>query len=226
MPKFIDLTGRKFGKLTILKRAESRRQKCGKITTYWLCQCDCGNIKEIRKDGLSKIKDCGCSKNNKNLYKIEKLYNMRRHFIERCYNKNDSAYKNYGERGIKVCNEWLDKENGLNNFCKWALENGYNENAKFQECTIDRIDVNGNYEPNNCRFVSNYTQARNKSNNVYIEYNNKIKIMADWAKEFNIKPNVFRYRYLKGWSIEKIKNTPIRKRGKNETTNSRKRKNN
>ena len=212
MAKFIDLTGERFGKLVVIKRADSRMQPCKKLTTYWLCKCDCGNFKEIRQDRIRTQKDCGCVRNNKNIYKIKKLETMYRHMLSRCYNPKCKEYKNYGGRGIKICDEWLDKSNGLNLFCKWALENGYNENAGFHECTLDRIDVNGNYEPSNCRFVSNYIQARNKRNNIYIKFNNQTKILADWAKQFGIAPNTFRYRYLKGWDIEKIINTPIKKR--------------
>lgn len=211
MAKLINRIGEKYGKLTVIERDKSRRQKCGKLVTYWKCQCDCGNILSVRQDGLKKRKNCGCE--NKNIYKIKRLYTIRRHMLERCYNKNNSQYKNYGARGIKVCDEWLDNNNGLNNFSKWALENGYNPNAKFHECTIDRIDVDGDYEPSNCRFVSNYFQARNKRNNIYINHNNQNKILADWAKQYNIAPNVFRYRYLAGWDFNKIINTPIKKRG-------------
>lgn len=212
MPKLNNLIGKRFGKLIVIERAPSKRQKCGKLTTYWLCKCDCGNTKIIRHDRLKGLKNCGCERNKKNLYKIPKLYTMRNHMIKRCYDKSEPAYKNYGKRGISVCDEWLDEENGLNNFCKWALSNGYNPNAKFQECTLDRIDVNGDYEPDNCRFVSNYVQARNKTNNIYITYNGETKILADWAKYFNFPPNLFRFRYLKGWDIDRIVNTPRKRR--------------
>ena len=212
MAKFQNLTGQQFGDLTVIERADSRRQKCGKLTTYWKCKCKCGSIVEIRKDGLDKNKNCKCTHNKRHFN--PRLYTIHRHMIQRCYNPNNKYYNSYGGRGIMVCSEWRNKENGCYNFSKWALENGYNPFAKFHECTLDRIDVNGNYEPNNCRFVPNYMQAKNKRNNVYITYKNKTQIMADWARECNIPANLFRFRYLKGWDIDKIKNTPIKRRGR------------
>lgn len=209
MAKFQDLVGQQFGDFMVIKRAESRRNNYGKLVTYWECRCKCGIVFEIRKDGLNKKRKCIHSKKHIN----PRLYIIHRHMIERCCNPNHKYYHSYGGRGIKICDEWLDKENGCYNFSEWALKNGYNPFAKFHECTLDRIDVNGNYEPNNCRFVSNYIQARNKRNNIYITYKNKTQIMADWARECGIPANLFRFRYLKGWDIDRIKNTPIRKRG-------------
>lgn len=222
MSKFINLTGKRFKKLTVLERAISKRQPNGRLTTYWKCKCDCGRIIEVRVDRLRNEKVTCCNYcNKKNKYPNPKLYHMLKHMKERCYDVLNKQYKNYGARGIKICDEWLDKENGYNNFYDWAINNGFNKNATRYDCTIDRIDVNGNYEPSNCRFVSNYVQCRNKRNNIYIEYNNKIQILADWAKEFKIKPNIFRYRYLKGWSMEKIKNTPVRSRNGYKRCNSK-----
>lgn len=222
MGKFIDITGQKFGNLTAIRRANSKRQNCGKLVTYWECICDCGNKKIVRRDQLmdGTIKSCGCLK-RKYKYNCPRLYTIWRHMIERCTYAKNSNYKNYGGRGIKVCEEWSSKRNGFDCFYEWAIKNGYNPNANFQECTLDRINNNGNYEPSNCRWVTNYIQSRNKNNNVYIKYNGENKIMADWAKQYNIKPNIFRYRYINGWSFEKIVNTPVKKRKKYERNNKK-----
>ena len=131
-----------------------------------------------------------------------RLYEIWRAIKKRCNLITHKYYKDYGGRGIIVCDEWL---NDFMNFYYWAINNGYRD-----DLTIDRIDVNGNYEPNNCRWVTRNVQLKNKRNNVYITYQNKTQTMSDWAKEFGLKQNVFRQRYILGWSMEKIKETEVR----------------
>ena len=125
MGKFEDLTGRTFNRLTIINRAESRRQSCGKLVTYWNCKCDCGNMTQVRGCDLKegKIKSCGCI-NRKHGLSSSRVYNAWHHMKQRCYNQNCKAYKDYGARGIKICNEWL---NDFMNFYNWAINNGYRE---------------------------------------------------------------------------------------------------
>ena len=131
-----------------------------------------------------------------------RLYEIWRAMKKRCYLHTHKYYKDYGGRGIKICDEW---KNSFICFYNWSKENGYKE-----DLTIDRVDVNGNYEPSNCRWVTKQCQLRNKRNNVYITYKNKTQTMADWAQEFGLKHNVFRQRYMLGWSMEKIKQTEVR----------------
>lgn len=186
MSKFIDLTGQKFGRLTVVERAEDYVTKNGKKYTQWLCKCECGNIKIIStsrlKDGTTK--SCGClSKELKTKHNLcyTRIYEIFCGIKKRCFNKKDKSYKIYGDRGIKVCDEWLDKENGFMNFYNWAINNGYND-----DLTIDRIDVNGNYEPSNCRWVSKKEQANNRRTNHYITYNNKTQNLKQWCDELNL----------------------------------------
>lgn len=134
--------------------------------TRWICECDCGTVKDVPGSELVRgaSKSCGCYKSEKaaNAHrkhdgKGTRLYNVWTSMNNRCRNKNERTYKYYGGRGISVCEEWQD----FGNFKKWAYENGYDETAKRGDCTIDRIDNNGNYEPSNCRWVSMKVQRMN-----------------------------------------------------------------
>lgn len=158
-----DHTGKRFGRLTVLSEvgANPRRR------IIWKCKCDCGNIVEVTSSALMAgcTRSCGCLMRETAKETMvthgktgTRLYTVWEGMKARCRNKNHEAYHNYGGRGISICDEWKD----FSAFEKWALENGYNENAKRGECTIDRINVNGNYEPSNCRWVDMKTQASNR----------------------------------------------------------------
>lgn len=112
-----------------------------------------------------------------------RIFNIYRDMINRCYNKNDISYKNYGGRGITVCPEWLG-EKGVTNFTEWSYTNGYDEKAPRGKCTIDRIDVNGNYEPGNCRWVSMYVQSNNRRNNNFYTIDGVTKTLSEWCREY------------------------------------------
>ena len=116
--------------------------------------------------------------------------------IDRCYRPSIFAYKDYGGRGITVCDEW---RKDFMSFYNWALNNGYEETL-----TIDRIDVNGNYEPNNCRWIPMGEQSKNTRKNVYFTYNGKTQVLSDWAREFGIPSTTFRRRIKQSRPIEEI----------------------
>lgn len=169
-PHMKDHTGERFGRLVVLSRADDYVCPNGKKHVMWLCQCDCGNKTIVDSCLLvsGHTRSCGClyeeklkSGNPKHGHRYDRLYKVYHNMKNRCYNENADDYKYYGGRGISICDEWLDD---YMSFRQWALDNGYDESAKKGECTIDRIDVNGNYEPSNCRWVSMAVQSRNRRN--------------------------------------------------------------
>jgi hypothetical protein len=216
MGRIIDLTGRYFGRLTVICfdgiKAHHR--------AYWICKCECGQIKSICGHDLTTgyTKSCGCLRieNGHNLLTKHgesrtRLYYIHQSMKQRCNDKNHHAYKDYGGRGIIVCDEWLD----FPAFHNWAIENGYRENMGL---SIDRINVNGNYCPQNCRWAMIDTQSNNKRSNKYLELNGERHSIAEWAKILGGSTSLIHARLRKGWSIEKAISTPVhKKRNSNET---------
>ena len=201
----IDITGKKYGLLTAIKKVKSRINGIQK-RSFWLFRCDCGKEKEICKFTVTSGKtiSCGCyqdkirgQSSKKHNMSESRLYACWLDMKHRCYLKSNERYKNYGGRGIIVCGEWLNKENGSSNFIRWALKNGYKDNL-----TIDRIDVRGNYYPENCRWITIQEQAKNKTNNRRITINGTTKCLAEWCKYFGISDSTFYLRKKKGLSDE------------------------
>lgn len=265
MSKLIDLTGKKFGKLTVISRADNYISRHGAISC-WLCRCDCGTelvvrgsnlksghtkscgclvseeditnktfnrltaIKFHHKDRRGKsywvfrcscgnevvarkssvtfgeIKSCGCSKKTSHVtHGLSKsdLYSVFHAMKQRCFNKNCREYHNYGARGITICTAWL---NDSESFFTWALNNGYKKGL-----TIDRIDNNGNYCPENCRWSTLDVQQRNKRSTRLLKYRGETRCEADWADLYKINRNTFRCRLKRGWGIGKALLTPTRR---------------
>lgn len=216
--KLIDLTGNKYGRLTVV--GFSHFEWYGKAkhkTAFWECICECGN-KKIANAGLLRngsTRSCGCYRRESAAERHfkgghnHKLYDVLRMMKKRCYDNTCEYYQNYGGRGITICDEWL-KPNGHWAFQKWALENGYEDGL-----TIDRIDNNKGYSPENCRWVTRKFQSNNKRNNVWITMNGETKTLAEWCEYYNMPYARVEARYTKmGWSIEDALFTPRYKKPK------------
>ena len=203
-----DLTGQKFGRLTVVGLADTNTRK-----TFWVCQCDCGNFKTVRSDSLQngRIKSCGCLKleqDKKNLNSTSakkkflqtgakvggtRLYGIWVGMKGRCYNEHDARYERYGRRGISVCEEWKESFEAFHN---WAILNGYNDNL-----TIDRIDNNGNYSPENCRWATQKEQSRNRSTNINITIGNSTRTLTEWCEIFELDSKLVFARYKRNGFI-------------------------
>ena len=192
MSKIRDLSGQKFGRLTALYRLHNYHKK----RVHWLCICDCGNLTDVSRNNLTRgvTKSCGCNKGEHHNDINSRLYRIWRHIKERCYNKNANNYTRYGGRGIVVCDEW---KHSYLSFKGWALSNGYRDSL-----TIDRIDVDGNYESDNCRWVDYKTQNRNKRNNRNITINGETHCLKEWCEILNLSyDTVYRRITRYNWSI-------------------------
>ena len=189
-----DLMGRRFGRLVVVGIDDR-----GVKRTYYFCQCDCGNTKSVRSDGLlsGAVQSCGCMKreqdrenltaNHKHKMSHTRPYEIWQGMKKRCYNQHDARYDRYGGRGITVCDEW---RNDFKAFYKWALENGYADNL-----TIDRIDNDKGYSPDNCRWADAETQCRNRASNINITIGNATKTLTEWCEIFELDYATIHARY-------------------------------
>ncbi|WP_455945475.1 hypothetical protein [Eubacterium ramulus] len=209
MCKMVDLTGERFGRLTVISKGNKRLY--GKPT--WLCRCDCGRLKYAITQSLKNgdVKSCGClqretrRKNAINLNEVRihhgmsdsRIYRIYNNMISRCYRKSSNGYENYGDRGIRVCDEWLGKD-GFKNFMEWSFANGYSD-----KLTIDRIDNNGNYEPKNCKWSTRKEQANNTRATIFLEYNGKSHSLTEWSEITGLSKATIYTRLRKGFSNEK-----------------------
>lgn len=204
-----DLIGMKFGRMTVIEFAGYYKCNCRGKKALWKCKCECGNEKIVRGSCLlyGDTKSCGCLSREMASARAVKhhgfgtrLYNIWDSMRQRCNNPNNKSYYNYGGRGIKICKEWDD----FNKFKEWSLSNGYDENAEKGRCTLDRIDVDGMYSPDNCRWCDMKAQSNNKRNTKYLEYNGEIKSLSQWADEIGVKYCTVWKRYSRGLPPEKI----------------------
>jgi len=194
----VNLVNQHIGRLTVLYDTGLRGSN-GSIV--WHCKCDCGNEIDVRSDSLrtGNTASCGCYHRDQVTSHgfcaggfIHPIHEAWHSMIQRCENPNNINYHNYGARGIAVCLEWHDPQM----FIKWALANGWEKGL-----TLDRINNNGNYEPNNCRWTTAKVQARNRRNNVWVEWHGGQRLACELAEEHNKPIGLILDRLARGWPI-------------------------
>ena len=206
---YIDLTGKTFGKLTVIKEIDSLKHH-----TVWLCRCQCGKETQVEVSNLrnGNTQSCGCLRGERlgdrrrthgmgSVERRERLYSIWAGMKYRCFNPKGKSFKDYGGRGISVCKQWLQFEN----FRDWALKTGYQDDLE-----IDRINNDGNYEPNNCRWATRSQNQSNRRNNRLITINGETKTLSQWAEDFGLSINTIVSRIRNGWVNEELIQ-PIRK---------------
>jgi len=201
-----DLTGKQFGRLTVIEASQNKTAARGMI---WLCKCDCGTIKEIAARSLitGMTVSCGCynkevilAKNTKHGYHGTPTYKSWDKMIQRCSNPKSEGYELYGGRGITVCDEWKD----FANFISDMGERPSNLHS------IDRIDTNGNYKKENCRWATSFIQANNTRRNTKIEYNGHVYTIAELARIYNVKYDTLYCRIMVfKWNIDNALNISV-----------------
>lgn len=204
----VDLTDKKIGRLTVIKLAEQRSGK-----NYWLCLCECGKETTVRASCLINelTKSCGCLASDLTIKRETKhgfskpgnlhpLYAIWREIRARCNDPKRAAYPNYGGRGIKLCEKWNDFQNFYDDmFPTWT-----------KGLTVERIDVNKGYSPENCRWATRTEQARNKRNNKNFTINGQTKCLTEWCEIFQIEYSPVQHRLNDGWDIETALKTPVK----------------
>lgn len=218
-PKIENLIGKKFGHMEVMSYIGKIKRSHSGYIHYWLCRCDCGVTKRAiswsLKQGL--IKSCGCKKSElmrKTLGPRKRIadnpaYGCWTSMKARCYDKNHMHYRNYGGRGIVVCERWI------NSFANFLADMGDRPSDKH---SIDRFpDKNGNYEPGNCRWATAREQGSNMRTNVIIDFRGKSLTIIEWSRSLGIGYTTIRERIRRGWSIEKVFTHPVGPRVKKGT---------
>ena len=203
--------GEKFGRLTVVDYFGKNKHG----HNLWNCECECGNHKIVSTGALNSgsVKSCGCLwEENKKVLKTRVVkkhgmvdtqeYHAWNGMRQRCYNKNSPKYKNYGARGIKVCDRWLH-----------SFETFYADMGKCPDgFSIDRIDVNGDYSPENCRWADDVTQCNNRQFNFKVTFNGITETLRYWSEKTGINKSALYLRiHRRGWDVEKALTTPLRK---------------
>jgi hypothetical protein len=198
--------GQKYGKWKVIKRAG----KQGKQPT-WLCVCECGNEGIVPSYNLKagRSTNCGCVRketlrkmNTTHDHSGSRIHNIWMGMKFRCYNTSGMNYKDYGGRGIEMCEEWKEE---FTSFYEWSIENGYND-----DLTIDRKNNDLGYTPSNCHWTDRKKQANNQRKNHYIKYMGEVKTLAEWCEQLNLNYSTIKRRIYRGWDVEKAFSTPIK----------------
>ncbi|CAK7030495.1 MAG: hypothetical protein ENTA_03295 [Enterocloster clostridioformis] len=207
MGKMKNLQGQRFGRLTVIEYA-GKDKNCRAL---WKCKCDCGNETTVSSLLLlqNKTQSCGClhteqlkARSTKHGQRHTRLYRIWMHMKYRCSPAAKGIHRRrYYEKGIRVCEDW---EKSFIDFYNWAMLEGYTD-----DLTIDRIDNNGDYEPSNCRWITQKAQCSNRETNQLFEYDGKVQTIMQWADEYGINYEKLRKRLIySNWDIEKALTTP------------------
>lgn len=217
--RYVDLTGQKFGKLTVIQRSKDNNHG----EAHWVCLCECGNEHVASSYNLTHGKSHQCTKcsfkqiaNGQRKHNCEpkRLYEAYVNMKTRCYNKNYSLYHRYGGRGICVCDEWRDS---FVAFRDWALSHGYSD-----DLTLDRINNDGNYEPSNCKWSTVTEQSNNRRTNRILTVNGVRDTMANWARKSGTPYWVIQERLEKNWSdTEAVLNPWVKRQSLSRTPATR-----
>lgn len=200
--RLVDMTGQKFGRLTVLYRVGT--SSAG--TAVWLCRCSCGTEKPVSRRQLmiGETVSCGCQRKERltthgatKTPEFKAWTGMR----NRCYYPGQDSFEHYGGRGIRVCERWRSS------FENFLVDMGPKPTPKH---SLDRINPDGDYEPDNCRWATTFQQANNKSSNRPIEYQGRTQTVAQWARDFNLDPRTVLSRLRRGWSVEDTLTRPVR----------------
>lgn len=203
----MDITGEKYGRWTVLNRSPENKRK-------WVCKCSCGTVKTVHESNLRSgySKSCGClasetttKRNMSHGGAHTRLYQVWSNMRRRCSDPKNNRYQNYGDRGIRVCEEWEHFEN----FREWAYATGYDDKAPYGVCTIERINTDGNYEPSNCTWKSIKEQCSNRTSNILITYNGKTLTATEWEKELHFSKDRVCMRIRRGWTPIEAVSIPI-----------------
>ena len=198
----LDLTNQRFGRWLALRHSHSH---------YWICRCDCGTEKPVWVSSLKRGTSKGCSEcavpsgHTRRTHggTGTSLYGVYRGILRRCYKQNDQAFHNYGGRGIAVCDRWR------NNFEAFRMDMG----NRPRDSSIDRIDNDGPYSPENCRWATRQEQGRNRRGNVLLSLGKETLTISEWSQRLGVSRCAINWRVRKGWPIEKALGSPIRKWG-------------
>lgn len=198
----VDLTGQRFGKLTVIKR------ECSTLVLgawIWLCKCDCGRqvVAPTNRLRAKRVWHCGCMGHGRHSMSGTKVHRAWQSMKERCYNPNHSDFHNYGQRGIVVCDKWRT------DFLSFYEHIG---DPPSERHSVDRIDMNGNYEPGNVRWATPKEQARNQRNNRLLTYKGERHCLNEWAEILSVKPITLYHRIRNGWTVERAFETPVEPR--------------
>lgn len=216
MPEFVDLTGHKYGKLLVISFS-GMKPKCPtdtKKSSFWMCQCDCGAIVERSGNSLRSKKMPSCPKCKVHSSIRHGMWKSREYvtwiaMIRRCHTKTEPSYSKYGARGIRVCDRWRER-----------FENFYEDMGPrpSDKHSLDRINNDGNYEPNNCRWVTMKVQGNNRSTNRMIYFNGQSRSMKQWCEHLNLPYSTIGQRILSGWSNSDALTVPIKNTGPKSRT--------